>query len=284
MPQKGWRVLSLPIHNCNSLSPVTKKMPFYYLQFGQSICNKNHCVYYSSAAHFTILLTVEGGCTMVYKNKQISISQGDIIFYDNHEPQYFDVDMNETWNYLWINFCGASAKTLFSVSTENGLQSIPCKNYADTENIFFKLVSLSEKPSVYSDAAASLYIHMLISEVLDSLAINDSLSNYAPSWIQESVKFIQKNYSKTISISELAEKYHVSESHFVREFKNHIGYNPYNYVIYYRICEAKKLLVSSEFSIDEISFKVGFNNTSNFIRKFKALEGITPNNYRKMNT
>ncbi len=281
--KKGFRVLSLPLHNCNSVSATTKKLPFYFVQLGQSICDKNHCVYYDNSPYFTILLTLEGGCNFIYRNKQITISKGDIVFYDSHEPQYFDVDNDDCWNYLWINFYGASAKVLFNFSAENGVRSVPCKNFTDTENIFYKLVNLNDSPSIYNDISSSCLIHKLIMEVLDSLAIDDSLTNYAPSWIQESVRIIHKSYNTPISISELAAKFHISESHFVREFKKYTGFNPYNYVIYYRISESKKMLVTLDKSIDEIAFMVGFNNTSNFIRKFKNIEGITPNNYRKLN-
>lgn len=281
--QKGHRILSLPIHNSNSISATTKKLPFYYLQFGQSICDKNHCVYYSETPHFTILLTLEGGCNFIYRNKQITISKGDITFYDNHEPQYFDVDTEDCWNYLWINFRGAAAKTLFNFASENGVRSVPCKNFADAENVFYKLINLSENPSIHNDITASFLIHKLILESLDSLAIDDSLTNYAPAWIQESVKLIHKSFNSPISISDIASRFHISESHFVREFKKYMGFNPYNYVIHHRISEAKKMLITQDKSIDEIAFTVGFNNTSNFIRKFKSIEGITPNNYRKAN-
>ena len=282
--KKGARILSLPIHKCNTVSATSKKLPFYFLQLGQSICDHNHCTYYSGSPHFTILLTIDGGCNFIYRNKQITISKGDIVFYDSNEPQYFDVDTEECWNYLWINFNGASAKTLFNYASENGVKSVPCKNFADTENIFYKLVNLNDSSSVSSDITSSCLIHRLIVEALDSLAIDDSLTNYAPAWIQESVKIIHKSYNSQISISELASRLHISESHFVREFKKYMGFNPYNYVIHYRISEAKKMLSTLDKSVDEIAFMVGFNNTSNFIRKFKNIEGITPNNYRKFNT
>lgn len=282
--KSDYKILSQPIHNTNAVSAAAKKLPFYYLQFGQTICDKKHCAYFPEATYFTILLTLEGGCSFFFRNKHISVSKGDIIFYDSHETHYFEVNNDESWCYFWINFRGASAKSLFNFASENGVRSVPCKNLANAENIFYKLINLSENQSIHTDIAVSCLIHQLIFEYLDSIAIDDSLTNYAPAWIQESVKFIHKNYNTNISISDLAAKFHISESHFVREFKKYMGYNPYNYVINHRIAEAKKLLLTLDNSVDEIAFTVGFNNTSNFIRKFKNIVGITPNNYRKFNT
>ena len=95
---KGSRILSIPIHICNTVSAVSKKLPFYIVQIGQSICDKNHCVYYADSNHYTILLTLDGGCNFVYRNKQLTLKKGDLVFFDSKEPQYFDEKTNPCWN------------------------------------------------------------------------------------------------------------------------------------------------------------------------------------------
>jgi transcriptional regulator GlxA family with amidase domain len=70
--------------------------------------------------------------------------------------------------------------------------------------------------------------------------------------------------------------------HFAHIFKSTIGYSPYEYLTKYRITRAKSLLKESTASIDEISWDVGFDSTSNFIKTFRGLEGVTPLKYRKL--
>jgi len=47
--------------------------------------------------------------------------------------------------------------------------------------------------------------------------------------------------------------------------------------------EAKKLLSNSDYSIREITGKVGYANDSHFIRAFRSMEGVTPIQFRNMN-
>ena len=55
-----------------------------------------------------------------------------------------------------------------------------------------------------------------------------------------------------------------------------------NFLIDIRIGNACKLLAkNNDRCVTEISYKSGFNNLANFNRKFKAIKGITPTEYRK---
>jgi AraC-like DNA-binding protein len=44
---------------------------------------------------------------------------------------------------------------------------------------------------------------------------------------------------------------------------------------------AKELLSTSNFTVNEIAIKLGYFQTSSFIKKFRSIEGTTPGEYRK---
>jgi two-component system response regulator YesN len=54
-----------------------------------------------------------------------------------------------------------------------------------------------------------------------------------------------------------------------------------NYVNGLKIEEAKKLLVSTSYSVSEITEIVGFSTTPYFSRVFKATSGLSPLEYKK---
>ena len=284
MDNKPFSVFSHPVYGASNISETKKNLPFYFFQLGRSIYEKTRCAYYPSAPCYTILLTIEGSCSFIYRGKKILISPGDITFYDNKDIQYFDVDTSNNWDYLWINFYGNSAEMLFDYCISSGIYSAPCKNPEKAREIFYKIAKINESPSVYNDIETSLLIHTLIFEAICSISDNSQLLTNSPPWAAESIKIIKDSYNTPISISGLAKKFGISESHFVRGFKKSTGLNPYSYIIHYRIIKAKKMLLSEDKTIDEIAAAVGFNNTSNFIRKFKESEGITPGNFRKFNS
>ena len=67
-------------------------------------------------------------------------------------------------------------------------------------------------------------------------------------------------------------------------FKKETGLSPYAYYNKIRIQEAKKLLISTDLNVAEISEKCGFINYINFYKAFKNSENITPLSFREENS
>jgi AraC-like DNA-binding protein len=79
---------------------------------------------------------------------------------------------------------------------------------------------------------------------------------------------------------ELAEKLHISVSQLFRKIKCLTNKSTSNYINTIRLAIAKKMLISTEFTIAEIAFKTGFNDPSYFTRTFVKEFGITPGKVR----
>ncbi|UCE93652.1 MAG: AraC family transcriptional regulator, partial [Flavobacteriaceae bacterium] len=67
-----------------------------------------------------------------------------------------------------------------------------------------------------------------------------------------------------------------------RYFKQRTNKTYINFLLDIRIENSCKLLAkNSDLSIAEISYQCGFNNLTNFNRKFKSIKGMTPSDFRK---
>ena len=64
-------------------------------------------------------------------------------------------------------------------------------------------------------------------------------------------------------------------------FKDISGVTFKEYLILYRITEAKKLLITTDLSISEIAEQVGYINVNNFVKIFRDREHTTPLQYRR---
>jgi AraC-like DNA-binding protein len=85
------------------------------------------------------------------------------------------------------------------------------------------------------------------------------------------------------TVSYLAEKMNLSPNYLSDLLKKETGMNAQDRIHYYLIEEAKNLLLSSDKSISELAFMLGFEYPQYFSRLFKAKTGMTPVEFRNMN-
>ena len=83
------------------------------------------------------------------------------------------------------------------------------------------------------------------------------------------------------SISRLADEFGISMANLSKQFKKHMGINLSQYISEMQMKKAKELLSKTDLPVSQIANMVGQQDVSNFIRKFKAKEKITPGEYRK---
>ena len=94
-------------------------------------------------------------------------------------------------------------------------------------------------------------------------------------------RYLQEHLSEDISLSVLAEEFHLSAQYISQLFKSEIGVNFLAYLTNIRMERAKKLLLSTALPIGEISEQLGFGDYRVFTKVFKKSEGVTPSQYRR---
>lgn len=94
--------------------------------------------------------------------------------------------------------------------------------------------------------------------------------------------FMVANMAKPISLSDIAKEANLNMFYFVKCFRDWKGKTPYRFLMDLRMEEARKLLINSTLSIEEISYKIGFKNATNFSTAFREHFGLPPLRYRKI--
>ncbi|WP_409021759.1 helix-turn-helix domain-containing protein [Dellaglioa sp. P0083] len=88
-----------------------------------------------------------------------------------------------------------------------------------------------------------------------------------------------------ISVSDIIEKRHISQSYALKLFKSYYNLSPQEYAINLKLTDSKNLLLQPKAQINEISNKLGYSAQSHFSREFKKHFGLSPREYiRKFNT
>lgn len=112
------------------------------------------------------------------------------------------------------------------------------------------------------------------------LAQSEGLSaDLAP--VTPALDFIEAHLAQPLRIGELARCCLMSESLFLRRFRQSIGQTPVAYILERRIQRACQLLLFSNQSMEDIAAAVGFGDRHYFSRQFARHIGVSPGNYRQ---
>ncbi len=98
--------------------------------------------------------------------------------------------------------------------------------------------------------------------------------------IKRAKQYIEKNFSRDISLQDVADYVHLNPVYFSKYFKEHTHKNFVDYLADIRVDFAKKELIKGK-KIDEVSRLSGYNNSSYFAKIFKNSTGMTPREYQR---
>ncbi len=104
--------------------------------------------------------------------------------------------------------------------------------------------------------------------------------NFTSKHYKRVLDYIAANYGKDINLEDMAKQAALSTSHFARLFKDAIGKSPHQFVMSYRVEQAKKQLRDVSLPMIDIALNCGFADQAHFSRVFKQIEGKTPKQFR----
>jgi two-component system response regulator YesN len=119
-----------------------------------------------------------------------------------------------------------------------------------------------------------------VCEALEYLNESIKLQDNKP--IRLAKQYIQEHYSEQIKLEDVANKVYLSPSYFSNIFKKETGQNFTDFLVDYRMQEAKELLRNADLSVNEIADRVGYVEQRYFSKLFKKVVGIKPTEYRKL--
>lgn len=136
------------------------------------------------------------------------------------------------------------------------------------------------KKELYKSAVKSAIMNLMI-YIYRNYTISESLlskksGNIKIEMIKKSMKYIQDNYNKAISTSDIAKELGLSSPYFCRTFKELTGYTVIFYINLLRCTNAKRLFQTGKYLVSEVALLCGFDNLSYFSRTYKKHIGCLP--------
>lgn len=91
---------------------------------------------------------------------------------------------------------------------------------------------------------------------------------------------MDRSYAQPLDIASLARDVHLSAGHLSRQFVLAYGETPYAYLMTRRIERAMTLLRTTDLSVTDVCFAVGYQSLGTFSTRFSELVGVAPSLYR----
>ena len=148
-----------------------------------------------------------------------------------------------------------------------------------------RLLSLDEKSGFDSVMELMSVLHDLSisrnTRTLSNSGFTNEQFSYNSRRIEKAFLYMNNNYDKGVTLSEVARLVNMTEVSFSRFIKKRTGNTFIDSLNEIRLGHASKKLIDTTHSIAEISYHCGFNNISNFNRIFKKKKGCTPKEFRE---
>lgn len=180
----------------------------------------------------------------------------------NHYPHFIKIKNLFQESLRGLYFAGGRCQKLRDL-----LEKIPLENGLNQLFVFLEI--LKEMSEIESRQTIST-----------SDFVNETI--YDTTRIDKIISYLNKNYTRNVSLEEIASFSAMNASAFCRYFKSKTGKSFKNYIIDMRIGYACKLLMLEDISISQLSIKCGFETLSHFNKTFKKNTGYIPSQYRKL--
>lgn len=263
------------------ISALQITSPQHKVLFSRLMPSQNkQCLFtLESAAHYTVsgghltirqerpdyqlLLTKDGRADVIYDGQSYTLHQGSALLVNCNKKHRYEVQEGDYWEYKHLHFRTSHPELL--------LDALPpyIDDFKQTDQIFDEMASFSGSPEATNQIAPyvySNYINGILTGLLKAkftLPVDENQKQFL-----ELIEYIREHFDEPISLKTLSEKYHYSESYFIRLFKKYYDDTPYQYLIRYRLAKVKEMLCSGV-SVQKAAMSCGFNSCSAFYHALK---------------
>lgn len=207
---------------------------------------------------------------------QLSEGEGFIIF-PGETPSYYP-SPDQPWEYFWAAISGNKMNYII----EN-------RGMSRLSPVFRSIVPMDEMRNLLADMCATSIIPLSVDRVFPHYLLKffQSIEPFSSKkrknslYFEQCLTYISDHYANEITVQDIANYVNIDRTYLFKLFKRNLGISPQEYLLSYRIDKACDLLRTTEYSITDIAYRVGFRDYSDFSRQFKIRQKMSPTQYRQ---
>lgn len=152
------------------------------------------------------------------------------------------------------------------------------------EKLMVALFDLSKTtnrdPVLYNNIVNSI-LNVVYTKLLEVRGSEDGVVEKNDELIRVISEYLDEHYEEPMSLSEIGERFGISQYYLAHLFKSETGVSPMKYVMHRKIGEVQNLLMNTDLSVKEIGERLGFSSSCHLSTVFKKYFGISPKVYRQ---
>lgn len=205
-----------------------------------------------------------------------SVGAGDLYFLNNNTSHIYYSDPDEPYRKIWINVRGSLiTKLLEAYSVTSPVVVLPINAREQLEEICGIFAEQCELDSKLERTA--LCLHKIIARMGKGLREQEVTIDLP----QRLKMYIDNREDFSLTVEQLAEKFHLNSNYTTSVFKRKYGTTPKQYMLERKMTLAKQLLANKNCEIKEIAATLAFSSVYHFSNTFKRLTGQTPSEFRR---
>ena len=239
---------------------------------------------------YEIYLTHSGPMSCLINDKIYDLNPNDMLVFAPSDIHMSTRPKNKKYMSTVINFCPDNIKNIgektdvlfpFRASADNFSHKVSLSDnkVSDFIDMLKKMESLLKSNNKYNDVRQQILLVEILLFINEMYAANATCSlsekKHNDEIVTKIMLYINENITENLNLSNLSNRFFISKNILNNHFKRKTGYTLGQYIINYRMYCARQLLESGE-SVYNTAWKVGYQNTSNFIRAYKKVMRITP--------
>lgn len=227
---------------------------------------------------YEIELYISGSGVSVVDGVEHTHQKGKLIFIRPQQRRYSKKAF--TCFYIHLNIDDETARLLGDVCS---VWAVP--NYHAYKNCFTEIIGIYESSGETNSLLLQSKVYALLHKIAgDSHYYTNIISSEGyvnPMPIEKAIGYIEENYTRPITLADIAAAVSLSASHLHKIFKTVTGKTPHRFLCEKRLEAAKTLLLTSNDPLEQIAEDTGFSSLSYFDYIFKRECGTTPTEFRK---
>lgn len=228
------------------------------------------------------LQTTTGCGTIKISDTELVLKEGEGVLITPSIPHAY-AKKSDTWITSFATFEGSLADDVHKIIGKEPFLFIDANQGRYYKSWVDRLISTHTSQQLdaitLSTECYNFFLHFTNIYKVNKLHKNPLYKQY----VEPVIKEIETKYNEPITVQALASFVYISPQYLSRLFHRFTGSSAYTYLTNYRMNKAKELLISNLYlDVQQIHYRVGYNDVSHFIATFKKNTGYTPFEFRKM--